>query len=114
MKKYYRGNVESLVVNLKVNDQAKSVLKKRVVIQENVLFYKNFFGVIIRFEDGCPLPTYVEATDYMEDYLSGQVPEGKHYSVPFFDEKRLTPVGITRAEEKVLKMQRKEAKKRIK
>lgn len=97
MKKYYTGSLEVLkVTNLTVSKQAPSIIQERIVLREDVLFYQNCFGVILCFEDKCPLPTYDEVLSYMDKYLNGECPNGTYYSGSFYDENNLARIEITK------------------
>ncbi len=115
MKKYYTGSIERLVIKkLNIGDEATRIVQERCIIRKDVLFYKNIMGVVIRFEDKEPMPTYEETSGYMDKYLSESYPAGAYSSGPFFDENQLTRVEMTIAQEKSLIKARKEQRKRTK
>ena len=56
MRKYYKGKIRGLYFSdLKVNkDRVESFKTDSYVIADDVIFYKNFMGVIIEFFDDYP------------------------------------------------------------
>lgn len=112
MRQYYKGNVEILrVKNLTVNNSTPKVVQERVVVNKDVLFYKTRLGVIIRFQDKCPIPSYNEVVDYMSRHINGKSEPGVHESGIFLAEDSLVPVNISKEEEKKLIKQRRKQKK---
>lgn len=116
MKRYYKGNVEVLrIKNLTINSATPEIVKERTVINKNVLFYKTRLGVIIRFEDKCPIPTYNETLEYMSIYLEGKTAPGTYESGAYVAEDSLKRIEMSKEEEKKLikerRMQRKQQKK---
>ena len=113
---YYVAPVEQIhVKNFTATDHTAKVVQARITLQKDVLFYRNIFGVLIRFSDSCPLATYIEAKDYMAPYIYGKH-DGIYTSSEFVDEDNLKPIHVSKEQEKVLKkerrMQRKEQRKR--
>ncbi len=103
MRRYYKGNVEVLkVTNLTIDKNVKNIIQKRVIVKKDELFYKNMFGVIIRFDDRCPIPTYDEVIDYMERHLIGESGPGNYCSGSYVDEESLEMVELTSAEKNQL------------
>jgi hypothetical protein len=112
MKQYYKGNVEVLKVkNLTINKNTPNIVQKRLVVNRDVLFYKTRLGVIIRFEDKCPIPTYHEVLDYMSKYLNGESEPGTYTSGTYVAVDSLKPIEISKEEEKKLIKERKLQKK---
>lgn len=103
MKQYYRGNVEILrIKNLTINKNTPQIIQERIVVNRDVLFYKTCLGVIIKFEDKCPIPTYREVTDYMSKHINGESGPGIYNSGTYVAEDSLQRIGMTKNEEKRL------------
>ena len=112
MKKYYKGNVEVLKIkNLTIDKKTPQIVQKRIVVNRDVLFYETRLGVIIRFEDKCPIPTYHETLDYMSKHLNGESSPGTYVSGTYVAVDSLKPIEISKDEEKKLIKQRKEQRK---
>lgn len=108
---FYVAPVEKIQVkNFTATEHTEKVVQARITLQKDVLFYKNIFGVLIRFSDSCPIATYTEVKDYMAPYIYGKH-DGIYTSGEFVDENNLKPVQITKEEVKVLKLQRRAPKK---
>ena len=81
MRQYYKGNVEVLrIKNLTINKNTPQIIQERIIVNKDVLFYQTRLGVIIRFEDKCPIPTYQEVIDYMSKHLNGESNPGTYTS----------------------------------
>lgn len=112
MKQYYKGNVEVLKVkNLTISKNTPNVAQKRVIVNRDVLFYETRLGVIIRFEDKCPIPTYREVQDYMAKHLNGESEPGTYISGTYVAVDSLKPIEISKEEEKKLIKERKKQRK---
>ena len=112
MKKYYKGNVEILKIkNLTIDKKTPQIVQKRIVVNRDVLFYETRLGVIIRFEDKCPIPTYREVLDYMSKHLNGESSPGTYVSGTYVAVDSLKPIEISKDEEKKLIKERKEHRK---
>lgn len=112
MKQYYKGNVEVLrIKNLTVNENTPKIVQERIIVSKDVLFYKTRLGVIIRFEDKCPMPSYQEVVEYMANHLNGNSGPGTYTSGTYISLESLKEAHVSKENEKKLIKERKEQRK---
>ena len=108
MKTIYTGKVRNAYTKELVSDDgSKKIIIDDDCLEENVMFYRNHFGVIVRIDTGAVYFSRNGAYGYLYDAVKNMGNDcTKLLSCPFIDSASLIPKKITKEEFKSLKKKR--------
>ncbi len=115
MKQYYKANINGLKVkNLILNNNNVLTLEfSHTIIKNGAIYFRNIGGRLIEADTGCPTNTLYEAREWLEG-IANKHPDIEEMrelpAVQYIDNKTLTPISITKEQEKILKKERKAKK----
>lgn len=108
MKKYYKGNINTVYIkNLCIDkDKISNIDLGHKVLEKDVLFYENFLGVIVRADDGYPTLEPSEAEYLVCNDVKRLGIKAANTSCQYYDLNSFKSTEISKEEEKVLALKR--------